>query len=167
MYVLEASPTVKKLTENFQEAVIETQEFRGQTTVLVERSRIVEICEFCRDDPDLQYNFLSDVCGADYLGRLPRFEVVYHLLSLTLNRRVRLKVRVPEEDVRVPSVTAVWPTANWHERECYDMFGIVFDGHPDLRRILMPEDWEGHPLRKDYPARAKEIRPPFDDRIRY
>jgi NADH-quinone oxidoreductase subunit C len=140
--------------ERWGDAVEASAEFRGQLTLRIRRAAIDEVCRFLRDDPALGFNYLSDVTAVDCLnlGRSPRFDVVYHLLSLKYYHRLRLKVGVPEEDPRIASVVGVWPTANWHERETYDMFGIVFDGHPDLRRILMADDWEGYPLRKDFPA---------------
>lgn len=118
---------------------------------------LVEIATFLRDDPELQFAMLSWISGVDWLPREPRFEVVYGLLSLERNARVTLKVRVPEEQPKVPTVTGVWPTANWHERETYDFYGITFTGHPDLTRILLPEDWVGWPLRKDSPLGYEEV----------
>ena len=116
---------------------------------------LVATCTALRDAPALRFNVLVEVTAADYLPRDPRFEVVYHLLSVSRRRRVRLKVRVSESGF-VPTVQGVWPSAGWLEREVWDMFGIVFDGHPDLRRLLMPEDWEGHPQRKDYPVQIRK-----------
>ena len=153
----EASPeenlTVRKLRERFPEAILSAKSFRNEITVVVTPSEIVRVCRHLKEDPDLRYDFLSDLTAVDRLREHPRFEVVYHLYSLPFKRRVRLKVPV-EEGEAVPSVTQVWGTADWHEREVYDMFGVGVEGHPDLRRILMPEDWEGHPLRKDYPVQA-------------
>jgi NADH-quinone oxidoreductase subunit C len=153
----EASPeenlTVRKLRERFPEAILSAKSFRNEITVVVTPSEIVRVCRHLKEDPDLRYDFLSDLTAVDRLREHPRFEVVYHLYSLQFKRRVRLKVQV-EEGEAVPSVTPVWGTADWHEREVYDMFGVGVEGHPDLRRILMPEDWEGHPLRKDYPVQA-------------
>ena len=153
----EASPeenlTVRKLRERFPEAILSAKSFRNEITVVVTPSEIVRVCRHLKEDPDLRYDFLSDLTAVDRLREHPRFEVVYHLYSLQFKRRVRLKVLV-EEGEAVPSVTQVWGTADWHEREVYDMFGVGVEGHPDLRRILMPEDWEGHPLRKDYPVQA-------------
>jgi len=127
-------------------------------TMYVPVDRLVETCLALRDTPALRFNVLIEVTAADYLPRDPRFEVVYHLLSVSGRRRLRLKVRVGES-VYVSSVQMVWPSAGWLEREVWDMFGIVFDGHPDLRRLLMPEDWEGHPQRKDYPVQIeKDVR---------
>jgi NADH-quinone oxidoreductase subunit C len=141
----------ERLRELFADAVQGVSEAHGEVTVVVDRERIVEVCRFLKSDPDLRYDLLTDVAGVDYLGREPRFEVVYHLYSVPHNSRLRLKVRVPEGDPTVPSVTSVWSTANWHEREAFDMLGIRFAGHPDLRRIYMPDDYPGHPLRKDFP----------------
>jgi NADH-quinone oxidoreductase subunit C len=145
-----------RLREQFGEALTEVKIWRNETTVILRPQDLERICRFLRDDPDLTFDFLSDVTGVDRLKlpeASPRFEVVYHLHSLQHRRRLRLKVRVNEGEA-VPTVTGVWETANWHEREVYDLFGVPFDGHPDLRRILMPDDWEGHPLRKDYPVEA-------------
>ncbi|MBS1253904.1 MAG: NADH-quinone oxidoreductase chain 5 [Anaerolineales bacterium] len=144
------NPTTERIKEQFPEAVIAVRQIAGEQTVVVEREQIVEILEFLRDEEDLDYNMLVDLTGVDFLGRTPRFEVVYHLLSMRHKRRVRLKV-LAEETESVPSVVRVFPTTNFHEREVYDMFGIDFEHHPDLRRILMPDEWEGHPLRKDHP----------------
>lgn len=146
-----------KLKERFGEAVQEISEAHGEVTVVVSRERIVEICRFLKTDPDLRYDLLMDMAGVDYLGREPRFDVVYHLYSVPHNSRLRLKVRVSESDPVVPSVTGVWSTANWHEREAFDMVGIRFADHPDLRRIYMPDDYPGHPLRKDFPALGPDV----------
>ncbi|NJL33115.1 MAG: NADH-quinone oxidoreductase subunit C [Chloroflexaceae bacterium] len=141
-------------------------ERHGDLKVCIEASRLPEVGRWLRDEADLQYTLLENLCGVDYLGRLPRFEVVYHLFSFQNAHRLCLKVGVPEEHPVVPSVTSVWPTANWHERETYDMFGIVFEGHPSLERILMPEEWAGHPLRKDVPLGYEEVAFTFnEDRI--
>jgi len=118
---------------------------------------LVEVCTFLRDDPELDFAMLSWLGGVDYLPRDPRFEVVYSLLSLSANLRLHLKVRVADEQLRVPSVVRVWPTADWHEREAFDFYGIEFTGHPELIRILLPEDWVGWPLRKDSPLGYEEV----------
>lgn len=152
-----------RLCERFPDAVISTSEFRDQLSIAVRPEQIVDVARFLRDDPQLSYNFLENLCGVDYLGRNPRFEVVYHLLSHANHHRVCLKVGVPEHAPEVPSLTVLWPTANWQEREAYDMFGILFTGHPGLYRILMPEDWEGHPLRKDVPLGYEEIAFTFNE----
>jgi NADH-quinone oxidoreductase subunit C len=146
-----AVPVAEKLKAQFVDAVQEVVEAHGELTVVVSRAQIAEICQVLKDDPDLRFDMLMDMAGVDYLGREPRFEVVYHLYSVPHNRRLRLKVRVPEGDLVVPTVSAVWSTANWHEREAFDMLGIHFSDHPDLRRIYMPDDYPGHPLRKDFP----------------
>ena len=132
-------------------------EAHGEVTVVVPREHIVDACSFLKIWPESHFDFLSDICGADRgPEEEPRFEVNYHLFSTTKHHRIRLKVLLAEEDAHVPSVTGVWRTANWHERETYDLFGVIFDGHPDLRRILLPEDWQGHALRKDFPLRGYE-----------
>jgi NADH-quinone oxidoreductase subunit C len=118
---------------------------------------LVEVATFLRDDPELDFAMLAWVSGVDWMPREPRFEVVYGLLSLSRNVRLTLKVRVSEENPRVPTVSGVWPTADWLERETYDFYGIEFTGHPDLRRILLPEDWAGWPLRKDSPLGYEEV----------
>jgi NADH-quinone oxidoreductase subunit C len=125
--------------------------------LFIPAASIVEVCAFLRDDPELDFAMLSFVAGVDYLPREPRFEVIYSLLSLSRNARLHLKVQLPGENPRVPTVTGVWPTANWHEREAFDFYGIEFTGHPDLTRILLPEDWVGWPLRKDSPLGYEEV----------
>ncbi|HEY5619318.1 MAG TPA: NADH-quinone oxidoreductase subunit C [Vicinamibacterales bacterium] len=124
-------------------------------TVYVSADRLLETCIVLRDAPSLRFNVLVEVTAADYFPRAPRFEVVYHLLSISNRLRLRLKVRSSAHDA-IPTVQSVWPSAGWLEREVWDMFGIVFDGHPDLRRLLMPEDWDGHPQRKDYPVQIRK-----------
>ena len=146
-----------RMKERFPEEVLDIKEFRGQVSVSVRKDRIMEICRFLHDEPDLYLDYLIDLCGVDYLGKKEnRFEVVYHLYSIRHRHALRLKAEVPENDARIDSVTPVWVGVNWHERECYDLFGIVFAGHPDLRRVLLPEDWEGYPLRKDYPLKGPD-----------
>ena len=125
---------------------------RGELSVYIAGAAIREACAILRDDPALQFNFLSDISCVDWYSSEPRFEVVYHLFSIPKKARLRLKVRLGGDDPRTESVTSVWPAANFFEREVFDLFGIRFQGHPYLRRILMPESWEGHPLRKDYPV---------------
>lgn len=176
MSAVEASPAeelleVQKIRQQLPDAILDVQTFRGDTRILIRREDIVEVCRLLRDDPDLQYNFFSECLGVDYLNRFPdhRFEVVYNLYSVCYEkngvsygtgRRIFLKVPVPESDPVVPSVTPVYPGANFPEREIYDMFGVRFSGHPDLRRILMPEDWVGHPQRKDYPLGGERVQFP-------
>ena len=155
------SPVVveQKLRERFPDVPFRRQEGVAvrDHTLYVPMDRLVEVCTLLRDDPELQFTMLCSVSGVDYLPRDPRFEVVYHLLSIPKNARFVLKVEVREEDPKVPTVTGVWPTANWLERETYDFYGIVFTGHPDLVRILLPEEWVGWPLRKDSPLGYQEV----------
>ena len=125
---------------------------REELTLTLERSGLREACAILEADPATRFDFLSDLTCVDRYPGEPRFEVVYHLLSLPRKERVRLKVRVPGDDPNLESVTSVWPAANYFEREVFDLFGVRFAGHPYLRRLLMPEDWQGHPLRKDYPV---------------
>ncbi len=145
---------VAKLKEKFSSSVLDVAEYRGETTVVVKKEDIVDVCTFAKEQ--LGYNFLSDLCGVDYLGSSPRFMVVYNLYSIGSKSRLRLKVPVEESDAQVSTVSGVWGTANWHERETWDLYGIRFEGHPDLRRILLAEDWKGHPLRKDYPLQGPD-----------
>jgi NADH-quinone oxidoreductase subunit C len=152
----EEHAVVKKLREAFPEAVEEVGEFRGQVWAVVRREDLLKVCLFLRDDPELAFDFLSFVCGVDYLPREPRFDLVYQLYSTKSHNRFRLKTRVGSQDPTVSSVTSVWATADWHERETFDLMGIGFENHPDLRRILLPPDWVGHPLRKDYPLRGPD-----------
>jgi NADH-quinone oxidoreductase subunit C len=126
-------------------------------TVHVPAEKIVEVATFLRDDPELRFDMLSWISGVDLLPRMPRFEVVYGLLSIPHNQRFTLKVDLTDENPRVPTVCGVWPTANWHERETYDFYGIEFVGHPDLTRILLPDQWVGWPLRKDSPLGYQEV----------
>jgi NADH-quinone oxidoreductase subunit C len=149
-----AAPTVAFVRERFPDAIVEVTEHRGETTIVARPAAITAICQALRAEPSLCYTFLADITAVDWLDREPRYDVVYHLLSLETRAVIRLKVRVGDEDTpdpSVPTVMRVWPTADWFEREIYDLFGIRFDGHPHLERIMMPLDWVGHPLRKDYP----------------
>ena len=123
---------------------------RGEVTVTVERERLLDALIYLRDEPDLLFSFLTDVSCTDWPDREPRIWMAYHLSSPELVHRVRVKAGLPADDLRVPSAASLHPTADWQEREVYDFFGVQFDGHPNLRRILMPDDWEGHPLRKDH-----------------
>lgn len=135
--------------------IAEVRDSLGELTLIVPRESIVDVCWFLKTR--YQFDFLSDICGADRGAEDdPRFEVNYHLFSTKTYHRLRLKVLLAEDDAHVSTVTSVWRTANWHERETYDMFGVIFDGHPDLRRILLPSDFDGHALRKDYPLRGFE-----------
>jgi NADH-quinone oxidoreductase subunit C len=152
---------LRRLRDRFGAAIVETHEFRGDTTAVVDRTALVDALRFCRDEPALGFDMLTDLTAADYLkfpGREdgPRFEVVYQLYSLTHNHRLRLKVRVDEDDAVVPTAVPLWPIANWLEREVWDMFGVRFAGHPDPRRLLMYEQFVGHALRKDYPINRRQ-----------
>jgi len=142
---------LEKLKSRFGEAILEASEFRDELTVVVPKERIVEICSYLKEDPQFQFDFLADVCGIDMYTPTRRFGVIYNLYSLKNRNRIRLKVFTEEEDPKVPTMTGVYGTANWHERETFDMFGIIFEGHPDLRRIYMPDEFEHYPLRKDFP----------------
>ena len=158
----------------FQDAIERVVVDRGELTLHIDPARIAEVCQVLRDDPALRFELCSSVSAVDYLGTDPRrLHTVYQLTSMTYRRRIRLETAVPAEEPHQPSVTAVYPTADWQERENYDMFGIIYDGHPNLTRILMPDDWEGHPQRKDYPLggvpveyKGAEIPPP-DERRSY
>jgi NADH-quinone oxidoreductase subunit C len=158
----------------FDDAIEHVVIDRGELTLHIKAERIAEVCQVMRDDPALRFELCSSVSAVDYLGTDPRrLHTVYQLTSMTYRRRVRLETAVTAEDPHQPSVTGVYPTADWQEREAYDMFGIVYDGHPGLTRILMPDDWEGHPQRKDYPLggvpveyKGAEIPPP-DQRRSY
>ena len=153
---MDASVTLKKLTERFPGSILETHSHRGDDTAIVKKEDILEICTFLRDDKELLYNFMMDLTAVDYMGKEPRFEVVYHLYSLKYNRRVRIKARVSESECHIDSIVPIWICANWFEREVFDMYGIIFDGHPELRRILLYEGFQGHPLRKDYPLKLRQ-----------
>ncbi len=147
-----ASVVVERLRAWSPNAISEVIEFRGETTIVVPRNVLRSVAERCREDKDLQFNLLSDATCLDRFPLEPRFEVNYHLVSIPRAKRLRLQVRLSSNDPVVDSLVPVWPGANWLEREIFDLFGIRFNGHPDLRRILLPEDWEGYPLRKDYPV---------------
>jgi len=157
---MEEKKTLKVLKERFQDKIIETSAHFGDDTLLIEKDSFLEIMTFLKGKP-WEYNMLLDLTCVDFLGQEPRFEMVYHLLSLPKNHRLRLKVRLSEKDPAIDSLTSMWENANWLEREAYDMFGIHFKGHPDLRRIFMYDGFEGHPLRKDYPLRKRQPRIPL------
>ncbi len=142
---------LEKLQAQFSPSLRGSEEFRGDLTITVRTADIVSVGRFLKEDSALAFDMLIDLCGVDRFREEERFEVLYVLYSLTQKKYLRLKVLVNEENPVVPSVTGVWPAANWHERETFDMFGIKFSGHPDLRRLYMPEDFEYHPLRKDFP----------------
>ena len=143
-------PLVKRLRDQLADAVVEATEFLGQLSVRIDRTRIADVCRTLHDDSETPFDYLSDLTCVHWPdNREAPFEVVYNLYSISKNERVRLRVNTNEEGVE--SVTSIWPAAEWPEREVYDLFGVVFHNHPDLRRILLPPDWDGHPLRKDYP----------------
>ncbi len=144
------------LKNRFPEAVLETHAFRGDETAVVKKEALLEAAAFLKQE--LGFDMLMDLTAADYLPREPRFELVCHFYSTTHNYRLRLKCPVEAHDAAVDSLTPLWAGANWFEREVYDMFGIKFNGHPDLRRILMYDGFEGHPLRKDYPLKKRQPR---------
>jgi NADH dehydrogenase I D subunit len=159
----EENLTIQKTKDKFGDAILETQVFRGENTIIVKKNRLYELMQFLKNDPDLAYDYLVDVTAVDYLNiesvrakfNYARFMVVYHLYSHKYNCRVTVKTPIHESEPSVLSMTSLWQGADWPERETYDMFGIKFEGHSDLRRILMPDDYEGHPLRKDYPLKGK------------
>lgn len=158
---MDGARIIETLTARFGPAITETHRHHGDHTAVVDRAAIRAALGFCRAEPALAFDVLMDLTAVDFLkfpGREdgPRFEVVYHLYSLEHNHRVRLKVRVEERDAVVPTAVPLWPIANWLEREAWDMFGIRFEGHPDLRRLLLYEEFEGHPLRKDYPIDRRQ-----------
>ncbi|MFE9202643.1 NADH-quinone oxidoreductase subunit C [Micromonospora sp. NPDC007230] len=167
-YFDEVRDALEEAYPDFGDAIEKVVVDRGELTLHVRPERIAEVCQVMRDDLALRFELCSSVSGVDYLGAEERrLHVVYQLTSMTYRRRVRLEAAVSAEEPHLPSVTSVYPTADWQEREAYDMFGIVFDGHPNLTRILMPDDWEGHPQRKDYPLggvpveyKGAEIPPP-------
>ena len=158
---MQGSQILQRLRDRFGGAVVDSHEHRGDATLVVERAGLIDTLRFCRDETSLDFDVLMDLTAVDYSrypGREdgPRFEVVYHLYSISHNHRVRVKVRVDEDDAVVPSAVDLWPIANWFEREVWDMFGVRFTGHPDLRRLLLYEQFVGHPLRKDYPINRRQ-----------
>jgi NADH-quinone oxidoreductase subunit C len=143
--------TVEELARRLEERFGDVLTARGEVTVTVAPEDLLETLRSLRDDPDMAFTFCADVSCTDWPGRQPRVWMAYHLYSPEQSHRVRVKVGLAEDELRVPSATPVFPAADWHEREVFDFFGVVFEGHPNLRRILMPEEWQGHPLRKDHP----------------
>ena len=157
---MEKKKIVGLLKERFQDKIKETSAHLGDETLVIDRASLLEIVTFLKNKP-YEYNMLLDLTCVDFLGQEPRFEMVYHLLSLPKNHRLRIKTRLSEKDLSIDSLTSLWENANWLEREVYDMFGVHFKGHPDLRRIFMYDDFEGYPLRKDYPLRKRQPRIPL------
>ena len=159
----ENNRAVLQLKEKYAASIIDVVEFRGEVTVTVKKDAIIDILSFLKQS--LQYNLLTDLTAVDYLGeKEERFMMVYLLYSIPNKDRLRIKTPVAEADCSIPSATQVWRTANWLEREVFDLFGITFDKHPDLRRILMTDDWQGYPLRKDYPLQGPD-REPYKGRL--
>ncbi len=158
-----ADAPLEKVKAVFSDVVVDISEALGERTVSIRRERILDVARFLHDDPDLLFDHITDICAADFPNEEPRFEVVYHFYSILHRRRIRVKARVPEEECAIDSVTGIWKGANFLEREVFDMMGIRFVGHPDLRRILMPEEYdEGYPLRKDFPVEGKGWRDRFE-----
>jgi len=151
---------LKKLQEKFPASILGVRNFREEVTVSVPKQELLQICQYLYSNPDLEYHWLTDLCGLDFFPQKPRFEVVYLLYSVKNNERLRLKAKVGEQE-SVSSVESIWKAANWLEREVYDLFGIPFENHPDLRRILLWDDFEGHPLRKDFPVEGPDFDKPF------
>jgi len=149
---------LEKLKKRFPAEVTQAFEEKGEGVIVIRQDQSHEILRFLRDDPDLRFEFLMDLCGSDRsrLGETPRFEVVCHLYSLIHNHRLRVRVKIPEEDPRLASVVDLWRAADWMERECWEMFGIVFEGHPSLKHLLLFDGFEGYPLRKDYPIEKRQ-----------
>jgi len=159
----ENNRAVLKLREKFAASIMDVVEFRGEVTVTVAKDAIIDVLSFLKQS--LQFNQLTDLTAVDYLGKKEdRFMMVYQLVSIANKDRLRIKTPVAESDCTIPTATQVWKTANWLEREVFDLFGIKFDGHPELRRILMTDDWVGHPLRKDYPLQGPD-REPYKGRL--
>lgn len=150
--------SLKAFQKKFKSEILDTHNRLGNETAIVKKDQIVAMCTYLRDDPKQAYNMLSDLTVVDYDKRKPRFEVVYNLYSTTLKHRIRLRAIVEEDDTTIDSIWSVWKAANWAEREAWDMYGVRFEGHPDLRRILLYEEFEGHPLRKDYPIQKSQPR---------
>lgn len=158
---------LEKIAQHFPKSVLETHSFRGDDTVIIKKEFAYEVLYYLKSDTELDFNMLMDLCGVDYLYFSPtgrsaisqsnfRFEVVYHLYSLNKKHRLRVKAGVREDDLTIESVTSIWPAADWFEREVWDMFGIQFKRHPNLKRLLMYEEFMGHPLRKDYPVNKRQ-----------
>jgi NADH-quinone oxidoreductase subunit C len=154
---MEEKKVIKELKQKFTEKIKETSSDFGDDTVIIDRDFLVDLVQFLKEKPH-EYTMLLDITCVDYIGREPRFEMVYHLLSLSLKHRLRIKIPLAENDLKVDSLSSIWKNANWLEREIYDMFGVHFNGHPDLRRLFMYDGFEGYPLRKDYPLRKRQPR---------
>ena len=156
---------LEQLKERFGADIVAAESAHGEETIAIARERALDVMRALRDEPAFVFDFLTDLTAVDWPARTPRFDVVYHLHSIRRGHRLRIKVATGEPGPSVASVTALWKSADWLERECFDMFGIVFEGHPDLRRILMYDSFEGHPLRKDYPVNRRQPMVPETDPI--
>jgi NADH-quinone oxidoreductase subunit C len=152
---MEETKVIDELRKTFPEKILETSAFFGDSTIVIVKDALLDIVNFLTKKP-YEFNMLLDLTCVDYQGRSPRFEMVYHLFALAAKKRLRIKLSLPDDRPSVDTLTQVWKNANWLEREVYDMFGICFDGHPDLRRLFMYDGFEGHPLRKDYPLRKRQ-----------
>ena len=155
-------PTAQRIQAQFPEHLIDAREAFGELTLQLRREGIADVCRFLRDDPDLAFDHITDICSVDYPEDEERFEVVYHFYSIRKRHRIRVKARLPEEDCTIDSLTGLWRGANFLEREVYDMMGIRFNHHPDLRRILLTDDFDGYPLRKDFPTEGRGWRNTFE-----
>ena len=153
---------IKKITKAFPEAIEDMVDFRGEKTLYIKKENIKNVCQLLRDDEELQYNFLTDICADDMLPDFPRFAVNYQLNSLTNNHRIRLRTWVEDPEDGPETVAPVWAIATWLEMEVWDLMGIRFKGNSSLRRLFLPEDWQGHPLRKDYPLGYEEVQFSFN-----
>ena len=148
---------IDKVKSKYSEIIIDSHNFREEQTITVKKESVLELFKFLRDDPELDFKFLMDLTAVDYLNRKDtRFEMVYHFYSLKHNGRLRIKIPINEDDCTMDSVSSLWKTANWYEREVWDLYGIKFNNHPDMRRILLYEEFKGHPLRKDYPINKRQ-----------
>jgi NADH-quinone oxidoreductase subunit C len=150
------SRVLRRLLDRCGAAVLHTHARLGDATASVRKEQLVDVMRTLRDDPELAFDMLTDLTCVDYLGQEPRFEMVYHLYSLARNQRLRVKARVSEQACEIDTLCPLWASANWMEREVWDLYGVRFSGHPDLRRILLYEEFQGHPLRKDYPKERRQ-----------
>jgi len=151
------SDQIDRINSKYKGVILDSHNFRGDQTITAQKNALIDLFKFLRDDPELDFKFLMDLTAVDYLNRKDhRFEVVYHFYSLKHNDRLRVKAPVSEDDCTIDSVSSLWRTANWYEREVWDLYGIKFNDHPDMRRILLYEEFKGHPLRKDYPINKRQ-----------
>ena len=156
---------IAKLTEIFEDKILEIGQPLGDVTILIDKKHLLEVAETLRDSPDLKFEQMIDLTAVDYLNheKKARFQMVYHFFSLSLQHRLRLKCFITEDDLKCASISKIWLAADWYERECYDMYGIIFSGHPNLKRILMYDEFKGHPLRKDYLITEEQPRIPLKE----